>query len=137
MNPRSLLAASLTTLALAAGVSAWALAEGEPLRAGSKARVVHATAAIKSAPRFLAANVATAKDVLRRVLPVLDTSRACECPSLLKDAVITSPAAFPLPTRRRLDLLLGKYFPLEARAGVRSAVTARPGARARKVPRRG
>jgi 5'-methylthioadenosine phosphorylase len=97
----------------------------------------HGVVTVEAVVRNLLKNVATAKDVLRRVLPVLDTSRACECPSLLKDAVITSPAAFPLPTRRRLDLLLGKYFPLEARARVRSAVTARPGARARKVPRRG
>jgi hypothetical protein len=31
----------------------------------------------------------------------------------LDKAVITSPAAFPHATRRRLDLLIGKYFPLE------------------------
>ena len=33
------------------------------------------------------------------------SARAC-----CKNAVITSPAAFPLATRRRLDLLIGKYF---------------------------
>jgi 5'-methylthioadenosine phosphorylase len=98
----------------------------------------HGVVTVEAVVRNLLKNVATAKDVLRRVLPVLDTSRACECPSLLKDAVITSPAAFPLVTRRRLDLLLGKYFPFETRARIRSAVTARPGtARARKAPRRG
>jgi len=60
-------------------------------------------------------NVETAKDVLRRVIPAVGGPRACACPSLLRNAVITSPEAFPLGTRRRLDLLLGKYFPLERR----------------------
>ena len=60
-------------------------------------------------------NVATAKDVLRRVIPAVGAPRMCPCPSLLQNAVITSPAAFPFGTRRRLDLLLGKYFPLERR----------------------
>ena len=60
-------------------------------------------------------NVATAKDVLARVLPAIGPPRTCPCPSLLDHAVITAPAAFPLSTRRRLDLLLGKYFPLAAK----------------------
>ena len=60
-------------------------------------------------------NVATAKEVLTRVIPTIAPPRTCPCPSLLQSAVITSPAAFPLDTRRRLDLLLGKYFPLERR----------------------
>jgi 5'-methylthioadenosine phosphorylase len=58
-------------------------------------------------------NVATAKGVLRQVIPAIAADRSCECGSLLRNAVITSPAAFPLATRRRLDLLIGKYFPLE------------------------
>jgi len=55
--------------------------------------------------------VATAKDVLRRAIPAIGDPRACPCPTLLRNAVITSPAAFPNATRRRLELLLGKYFP--------------------------
>jgi 5'-methylthioadenosine phosphorylase len=57
-------------------------------------------------------NVQTAKDVLRRVIPRLRGPRTCACPDLLRNAVITSPAAFPPGARRRLDLLIGKYFPL-------------------------
>ena len=56
-------------------------------------------------------NVATAKSVLRRVIPRLHGPRTCACPGLLRNAVITSPAAFPPSARRRLDLLIGKYFP--------------------------
>jgi 5'-methylthioadenosine phosphorylase len=56
-------------------------------------------------------NVATAKDILRRVIPAIGGPRTCPCPELLRNAVITPPARFPLVTRRRLDLLLAKYFP--------------------------
>ena len=57
-------------------------------------------------------NVATAKDVLRRVIPTVSPDRACPCPDLLRSAVITEPSTFPIATRRRLELLVGKYFPL-------------------------
>jgi 5'-methylthioadenosine phosphorylase len=66
-------------------------------------------------------NVATAKEVLRRVIPRIRVPRTCRCPELLKNAVITAPAAFPAQARRRLDLLIGKYFP-----PARSVPTARP-----------
>ena len=61
-------------------------------------------------------NVATAKEVLRRVVPAVPPLRTCPCPSLLASAVITNPAAFPLATRRRLELLLEKYFPVDLKA---------------------
>ena len=56
-------------------------------------------------------NVATAKSVLKRVDPAAPRPRTCACPGLLRNAVITSPAAFPDSARRRLDILIGKYFP--------------------------
>ncbi len=55
--------------------------------------------------------VATAREVLRRLIPAVSHPRTCPCPSLLKDAVITAPAAFPARTRKALNLLIGKYFP--------------------------
>jgi len=75
-------------------------------------------------------NVATAKDVLRRVIPRLSPPRTCPCPDLLKNAIITSPAAFPPGARQRLDLLIGKYFPASGRARARLAAPLR-------TPRRG
>jgi 5'-methylthioadenosine phosphorylase len=65
-------------------------------------------------------NVATAKEVLRGVIPAIAGPRTCECATLLKSAVITNPAAFPLATRRRLDLLIGKYFAVDAKKPKRS-----------------
>lgn len=62
-------------------------------------------------------NVATAKEVLRRVVPRVGPPRRCPCPSLLKSAVITNPAAFSSRTRKALDLLIGKYYGARARVG--------------------
>ena len=76
----------------------------------------HDAVTVEAVVQTLLKNVATAKDVLRRVIPAVGPPRACPCPSLLQNAVITSPTAFPLDTRRRLDLLLGKYFPMDRRA---------------------
>jgi 5'-methylthioadenosine phosphorylase len=71
----------------------------------------HDAVTVEAVIQNLLKNVATAKDVLRRVIPAVGGPRTCACPTLLRTAVITSPASFPLATRRRLDLLLGKYFP--------------------------
>ena len=75
----------------------------------------HETVTVETVIRNLQMNVATAKQILRRLIPQIPVARSCACASLLENAVITSPAAFPLDTRRRLDLLIGKYFPLEPR----------------------
>jgi 5'-methylthioadenosine phosphorylase len=75
----------------------------------------HDSVTVEAVIQTLLKNVATAKDVLRRLIPAVGGSRACPCPDLLRNAVITPPARFPLDTRRRLDLLLAKYFPLEPR----------------------
>jgi 5'-methylthioadenosine phosphorylase len=72
---------------------------------------IHAAVSVEAVVQNLMKNVATAKDVLRRVIPMIGPPRTCECPRLLKDAVISSPQAFPPATRRRLELLIGKYFP--------------------------
>ena len=76
----------------------------------------HATVSVETVIENLLRNVATAKGVLRRLIPSVTGARTCPCPSLLKSAVITQPAAFPPATRRRLDLLIGHYFPAPGRA---------------------
>jgi 5'-methylthioadenosine phosphorylase len=87
----------------------------------------HESVTVETVVQNLQRNVATAKDVIRRVVPTLPTTRTCECPTLLKMAVITNPSAFPLAARRRLDLLIGKYFPSEQRG--RAPRKARPRSR--------
>ena len=81
----------------------------------------HAAVSVESVIQNLLRNVATAKDVLRRVIPAVGAPRTCPCPDLLRNAVITSPAAFPIATRRRLELLVGKYFPLPPRRPKKAA----------------
>jgi len=72
----------------------------------------HAAVTVEAVVQNLLKNVATAKDVLRRAIPAIAPVRTCECPNLLESAVITSPEAFPPPTRRKLALLLDRYAPV-------------------------
>jgi 5'-methylthioadenosine phosphorylase len=88
----------------------------------------HEAVTVETVIQNLLRNVEAAKDVLRRLIPAVGPARTCPCPSLLASAVITNPAAFPLATRRRLDLLLGKYFAVDLKQ--------RP-ARGKKEARRG
>jgi 5'-methylthioadenosine phosphorylase len=76
----------------------------------------HEAVTVEAVIANLLKNVATARDVLRRAIPAIAGPRACPCPSLLKDAVITSPTAFPPRTRKALGLLLDRYFPTKAKA---------------------
>ena len=73
-------------------------------------------------------NVATAKEVLSRLIPEVGPPRTCPCPSLLKNAVITNPAVFPVRSRKALDLLLGKYY-ARGKPPPRQAKPARKGLR--------
>jgi 5'-methylthioadenosine phosphorylase len=73
----------------------------------------HEAVTVEAVVRNLLQNVETAKDVLCRLIPAVSLLRTCPCPSALASAVITSPSVFPLATRRRLDVILGKYFPVD------------------------
>jgi 5'-methylthioadenosine phosphorylase len=88
----------------------------------------HESVSVESVIQNLLRNVATARQVLRRLIPVVGPPRTCPCPDLLRSAVITNPAHFPLAARRRLDLLIGKYFPGEP-ARRRGASTKKGGPR--------
>ena len=94
------------TLALATDYDVW--------------HATHEAVSVEAVVRNLMKNVETAKDVLRRVIPAIPPARSCGCPHLLKNAVITSPNAFPPATRKRLGLLLDTYFPARSRSSSRS-----------------
>ena len=78
----------------------------------------HEAVSVEAVVQNLLKNVATAKDVLRRVIPAIAPARQCGCPSALQNAVITSSKAFPPATRKRLALFLDRYFP---KPGARSS----------------
>src|SRR3989442_1185188 len=64
----------------------------------------HETVSVEAVVQTLLKNVATAKEVLRPVIPAIGPGRTCECPAPLRSAVITAPKAFPPRTRKRLGL---------------------------------
>jgi 5'-methylthioadenosine phosphorylase len=71
----------------------------------------HDAVTVEAVVANLMKNVATAKEVLRRVIPLIPDTCAQGCPDALKTAVITDPRAFPPKARRRLGLLLDRHFP--------------------------
>ena len=58
----------------------------------------------------MAKNVNNAKKTIRRAVTMIPDERGCGCGSALAHAIITDKAAIPAETRRRLDLLLGRYL---------------------------
>lgn len=55
-------------------------------------------------------NVDTSKKILKEVIKKLDTERKCPCATALKDAIVTRPEAIPETTKKKLDLIIGKYI---------------------------
>jgi 5'-methylthioadenosine phosphorylase len=54
-------------------------------------------------------NIDTAKKILRKAIPALGGHRGCPCASALKDAIITDPKMIPARTKKKLELIVGKY----------------------------
>lgn len=55
-------------------------------------------------------NTETAQEAVRYLIRNLPDERTCGCPMALSDALITNPDVIPDETRKRLDLLVGKYL---------------------------
>lgn len=55
-------------------------------------------------------NVATAKAIIKGVVPIIRPERPCGCSQALKDAIITAPDAISEAAKKRLRLLIGKYL---------------------------
>jgi len=55
-------------------------------------------------------NTQKAQTAIRRLVATLPEERTCTCGSALRSAIITQPAAIPLATRKKLDLLVKKYL---------------------------
>jgi len=76
----------------------------------------HDAVTVEAVVANLMKNVATAKEVLRRVIPLVPDSCGQGCPEALNSAVITDPKAFPPQVRKRLALLLDRHFPPRPKA---------------------
>jgi 5'-methylthioadenosine phosphorylase len=55
-------------------------------------------------------NVATSKEMLRRVIPQLQGELGCSCGTALKDAIITHPQGVSEETKRKLAPIVGRYI---------------------------
>ncbi len=55
-------------------------------------------------------NVALAKRILRAAVSAAAGARACPCATALQSAIVTAPEKIPAATRKRLQLLIGKYL---------------------------
>jgi 5'-methylthioadenosine phosphorylase len=57
-------------------------------------------------------NAANAAKVVKAAVSAISApgSRSCSCASALKYAMLTNPAVIPVETRKKLDLLVGKYL---------------------------
>ena len=79
----------------------------------------HAAVTVEAVVANLMKNVATAKVVLGRLIPRVGKPCGAGCGDALASAVITAPTAFPPRTRKKLSLLLDRYFPPPGRRRAR------------------
>jgi 5'-methylthioadenosine phosphorylase len=66
---------------------------------------------VEAVLKVLRENVANVRSLLAATVPRIPKERRCPCASALERAILTSPEAIPPATRKRLDLLVGKYLP--------------------------
>ena len=84
------------TMALVTDYDVWHEAEGD--------------VTVEKVIAILHKNVATAKAIVRGVIPMIRPERSCGCASALKDAIITAPQAIPEAAKKKLWPIVGKYL---------------------------
>jgi 5'-methylthioadenosine phosphorylase len=55
-------------------------------------------------------NTQKAQEAIQNLVKALKSERSCECGQALSTALITDPKVIPAETRKKLDLLIGKYL---------------------------
>lgn len=58
----------------------------------------------------LGKNIETAKRIIKAAIPTVKPERQCPCPTAISKAIVTSRDLIPEETRKRLDIIIGKYF---------------------------
>ncbi len=59
----------------------------------------------------LRANTTLAKAIIAELVPLCSRPRQCACPNALQNAILTDRSLVPPATRRKLGLLVKRYFP--------------------------
>ena len=65
---------------------------------------------VESVVQTLKKNISTAKKIIQSVVPNMSDERHCKCARALENAIMTDADAIPPITRKKLDLLVGKYL---------------------------
>ena len=55
-------------------------------------------------------NTDTIREIIKRAITRVPEERNCACANALRTAIVTSPDAIPPETRKKLDLIIGKYI---------------------------
>jgi len=55
-------------------------------------------------------NAGNAQNVIREAVKTLPTGRTCKCGEALKSAIFTDPKMMPAKTKKKLAIIIGKYF---------------------------
>ena len=72
--------------------------------------VTEAPVTVEIVIETLMKNTEIAQEAIRNLARSLSKKRDCNCQNALADALITQPRVIPSETRRKLDLLIGKYL---------------------------
>jgi len=70
----------------------------------------HEDVSVEAIIAIIKANVAMAKQIIKKVVGEIPAERSCPCASSLQYAVISDTSVIPVETRENLELLLGKYL---------------------------
>jgi len=65
---------------------------------------------VETVVQNLKKNISLAKKIIAVVVPKISNERECICARALKNAIMTDADAIPSQTRKKLDLLVGKYL---------------------------
>ncbi|MDO8637080.1 MAG: S-methyl-5'-thioadenosine phosphorylase [Dehalococcoidia bacterium] len=71
----------------------------------------HESVTIEMIIANLLKNVGTAKEIIKKVANRISENRKCDCPSALKNAIVTSRDKIPAHLKQEMALLIGKYIP--------------------------
>ena len=70
----------------------------------------HEDVSVESVIAIMHENIETAKRIVAAAVNVIVSERTCSCAQAAQYAVMTDPKRFPSETRKKLDLIIGKYF---------------------------
>jgi 5'-methylthioadenosine phosphorylase len=75
----------------------------------------HDSVTVDQIVAVLLKNAENATKVVRETVAAMPHGRGCKCGSALAHAILTDPKKIPAPTKKKLNLILGKYLQAKAK----------------------